>query len=109
MLRDTSIFRENRKAARIPDGLKPSAMTSELLLEKRHLADILANLEEGIIELNYQGKVVAVNSSALKILSCQEEKIVGMPLSEVVDWGQFNEAIRQWTEQQLIALGMETI
>lgn len=82
-------------------------MTSELLLEKRHLSGILANLGEGIIELNYQGKVVAANSSALKILSCQEEIIVGMPLPEVVDWGKFNTAIRQWTEQQLIALGMD--
>lgn len=98
---------KNRKAARIPGGLQPSRMTSELLSEKRHLSNILANLGEGIIELNYQGKVVAANSSALKILSLQEEIIVGMPLPEVVGWGKFNTAIRQWTEKQLIALGMD--
>ncbi|NOR26726.1 MAG: response regulator [Desulforhopalus sp.] len=105
--RHTWISDKNRKAARIPDGLKPSRMTSELLSEKRHLSSILANLGEGIIELNYQGKVVAANSAALKILSCREEIIVGMPLPEVMDWGKFNTAIRQWTEQQLIALGMD--
>ena len=70
----------SRIAARIPDYLKPSAMTSELLFEKHHQAEIVANLEEGIIELNFQGKVVAIDCSALKILSCQEEEIIGMPL-----------------------------
>ena len=102
----TPKFSKDQKAARIPRGLKPSATTSELLSEKRHLVDILANLEEGIIELNHEGKVVAANNSALNILSCPEEKLVGMALPEAVNWGKFKNAIRQWTEQQLIALGM---
>ncbi len=101
-IRDNAI-----KATRIPDGLKPSGLTSELLLEKRHLSEILANLEEGIIELNYQGKVVAANNSALSILSLKEEEIVGRALPEAVDWGKFSEDIRQWSEQQLMASGME--
>ena len=94
------------KATRIPDGLKPSGLTSELLLEKRHLSQILANLEEGIIELNYQGKVVAANNSALSILSLKEEEIVGRALPEAVNWGKFSEDIWQWREKQLIASGM---
>jgi two-component system cell cycle sensor histidine kinase/response regulator CckA len=69
--RSAIISNRDMIAARIPYGLKPSAMASELLVEKRHLSDILANLEEGIIELNHQGKVVAANCSALKILSCR--------------------------------------
>jgi signal transduction histidine kinase/CheY-like chemotaxis protein len=93
-------------APRIPDGLKPSAMTSELLLEKHHFIDILTNLEEGIIELNHQGKVVSVNNSALNILSRREEMLVGVSLPQAVDWGKYNKAIQQWTEEQLIALGM---
>ena len=95
------------RIARIPDGLEPSDTTSELLLEKRHLSQILANLDEGILELNYQGKVVAVNSSALKILACREENIIGWPLSTAVPWGKFKEAIQRWTEKQLIDRGME--
>ena len=105
--RSARISNRDLKAARIPDGLKPSAMTSELLVEKRHLSDILANLEEGIIELNHQGKVIAANSSALNILSCREEKIIGMVLPDLIAWGKFSKAIQQWTEQQLVALGME--
>lgn len=104
--RNSSITNRTGKAARIPQGLQPSELTGELLLEKRHFSDILANLEDGILELNHQGKVVSVNDSALKILSCREEMLVGRPLFESVDWGQFSEAVQQWTEQQLIALGM---
>ena len=97
----------NRKAARIPEGLRPSETTSELLLEHRHLYWILANLEEGIIELNFQGKVVAANASALHIIACREETIIGLPLFDAIDWGPFNGAIGEWTKQQIIARGME--
>ncbi len=105
--RNTVSSETNRMAARIPEGLKPSDTTSELLLEKRHLSGILANLEEGIIEVNFEGKVVAANASALNILSCREETIIGLPLFNALDWGAFNEAIGDWTRQQLIARGME--
>lgn len=104
--RNSSITNKPSKAARIPQGLQPSELTGELLLEKRHFFDILANLEDGILELNHQGKVVSVNDSALKILSCREEMLVGRPLFESIDWGQFSKAVQQWTNQQLIALGM---
>ena len=105
--RNTTSFPVGRAAAHIPDGLQPSETTSELLIEKRHLTGLLDNLEEGIIELNYQGKVIAVNGSALRILSCREEQIIGIPLCTAIDWGPFNEAIGVWTEQQLIAGGRE--
>ncbi len=105
--RNSSLPNGNLKAARIPIGLKPSEVTRELLLENRHFSDILSNLDEGIIELNHQGKVFAANSSALKILSCPEESLVGRLLPEAVNWGLFQKAIQKWTEQQLIALGME--
>ncbi len=102
----TKFSSTTRLAARIPEGLQPSPMTSELLVDKCHLSEILGNLEEGILELNFQGKVIAVNSSALKILSCREENIIGMPLLNVIDWGPFKEAVHEWTKQQLIACGM---
>lgn len=103
--RNNEIAFEAGKAACIPDGLKPSAMTSELLSEKQHFLNIFTNVEEGLIELNHQGKVVLVNSSALIILSCQEENLVGKQLHKAIDWGQYNQNIQQWTEQQLIGLG----
>ncbi len=104
--RNSSIINRASKAARIPQGLQPSELTGELLLEQRHFFDILANLEDGILELNHQGKVVSANAAALKILSCREEMLVGRPLFESVDWGQFSKAVQQWTTQQLMGLGM---
>jgi PAS domain S-box-containing protein len=104
--RNSSITSRTSKAARIPRGLEPSELTGELLLEKRHFSDILANLEDGILELNYQGKVVSANDAALKILACGEEMLVGRSLFESVDWGDFSKAVQRWTEQQLMALGM---
>jgi signal transduction histidine kinase/CheY-like chemotaxis protein len=95
------------KAARIPHGLQPSELTGELLSEKRHFFDILANLEDGILELNHQGKVVSANAAALKILSCREEVLVGRPLYESLDWGKFSKAVQQWTEQQLMGFGLK--
>jgi PAS domain S-box-containing protein len=103
--RNNEIVNKEGKAACVPDGLKPSAMTSELLLEKHHFDNIFTNVEEGLIELNHQGKVILVNKAALKILSCQEEDLVGQQLCKAVDWGEHNKKIQQWTERQLIGLG----
>ena len=97
----------NEMITRIPSGLRPSEVTSELLSEKRHLVQILANLDEGILELSHQGKVVAINRAALAILACHEEQLIGKSLAEAIDWGSFQDAIRKWTEQQLIAQGMK--
>ena len=52
------------KAPHIPEGLQPSAMTSELLSEKHHLAMIPGNFEEGILELSHHGKMVTANKAA---------------------------------------------
>ncbi len=104
--RNNRISLKSDKSACIPDGLKPSAMTSELLSEKHHFFDILSNIAEGIIELNHQGKVISANKSALEILSCREEILVGTLLTQAVDWGEFVEDIEHWTKQQLIASKM---
>ncbi len=97
------------KVARIPEGLKPSAMASELLSEKRHLTMILANLDEGILELSQQGKVVTVNEAALNILACREEMIIGVPLPEAAKWGIYQDPIRDWEKEQLLKQGMEVL
>ncbi len=104
--KQVSISQNDKKDARIPSGLKPSEVTTELLSEKRHLAEILANLDEGILELSNHGKIVTANRAALEILSCQEELLIGVAFAEAIDWGHLREPIRQWTEEQLISRGM---
>jgi two-component system, cell cycle sensor histidine kinase and response regulator CckA len=96
---------QNHKNARIPEGLKPSEVTRELLSDKRHLSMILANLNEGILELSNHGKIVAANQAALDILSSREELVIGVDFVDAIDWGHLADPIRQWTKDQLVGRG----
>lgn len=96
------------RSTRIPTGLKPSDVTGELLLEKRHTATILANLEEGILELSNQGKVVTLNRAALNILGKPEQDIIGCSFTEMVDWGELKVPVEMWTNAQLVKEGMRS-
>ena len=102
----STVSPKNKRDARIPAGLKRSEVTRELLLEKRHLDMILANLDEGILELSSQGKVVAANRAALTMLSSREELLIGVALPEAIDWGQLATPVRLWTKEQLVGRGM---
>ncbi len=101
-----SLLMENKRDTRIPFGLKPSMVTSELLSEKHHSAMMLANLAEGILELSNTGKIITANRAALDILANREELLIGKAFVEVIAWGHLHEPIRQWTNDQLIARGM---
>ncbi len=101
-----SLLMENKRDTRIPFGLKPSMVTSELLSEKHHSAMMLANLAEGILELSNTGKIITANRAALDILANREELLIGKAFVEVIDWKHLHEPIRQWTNDQLIARGM---
>ena len=104
--RKVSLARLGQKDARIPSGLKPSSVTSELLSEKRHIAVMLANLDEGILELSNHGKIVFVNRAALDILSSREELLLGKNFVEAIEWDQLQEGVEQWTKRQLLGRGM---
>jgi PAS domain S-box-containing protein len=98
--------KKNLQDTRVPLGLKPSAVTKELLYEKQHLATILTNLDEGVIELSSQGKIVSANRAALSMFSSSEEMLIGAAFDAAIDWGQLQESIKQWIEGQLVARGM---
>jgi len=99
----------DHKNAKIPEGLQPSAVTGELLYEKRHIATIMANLYEGIIDLNKEGKVVAANRAALDILACREEDLIGESITEICDWGEFQNKIEEWKTTQLVGRDFATL
>ncbi|MBU1565383.1 MAG: response regulator [Proteobacteria bacterium] len=101
-----ALSEQNKKDTRIPFGLKSSEVTSELLSEKRHLNMIFANLDEGILELSNNGKIVAANPAALDILCNREESLIGLNFAEAIDWGHLRVPIMQWAENQLIHRGM---
>ncbi|MFT5727848.1 MAG: PAS domain S-box-containing protein [Desulforhopalus sp.] len=115
-LKDALTAYENRTSAigeisnipRIPKGLKPSEVTSELLLEKQHHTEILSNLNEGIFELTQEGKIVKVNGSACEILENREEYLTGSKLQEARNWGGFESSICRWVDEELNDGGMNS-
>jgi PAS domain S-box-containing protein len=98
--------RKNGQPARhIPAGLSPSIVTSELLSEKRHIAEVIDNLSEGVLELSWHGKIVSINKAAMTILDCRKEKMIGRPFAEL-PWEEHRPDILAWIRDQLVGGGM---
>ncbi len=93
---------------RIPTGLKPSSLTLELLTEKRHIAEIVDNLSEGILELSGKGKIVSVNKAARSILGICKEEVIGSSFMNLA-WGGHRNDVASWLETQLVQGGMERL
>lgn len=75
-------------------------ITIEILQEKTHREEIVACLSEGVIELNEQGKIVALNRAALQILELFEEEVIGLAI-DTIDWGEKAVQISQWVRRSL--------
>lgn len=101
-----NIINESTNLPRIPKGLKPSEVTSELLLEKQHHIEILSNLNEGILELTQEGKIVTVNESACELLESREEDLTGAKIQDARDWGSFESSINRWADEELYKGGL---
>ncbi len=89
----------------IPDRLKPSAITRELLDHKQHLATIFDNLTEGILELSSDGRIVFANKAVFEILDFQEESNIGRYLEDLQALKQVAAAFKSWREDALVAGG----
>lgn len=64
--------------------LYPREVTQELLSIKRHSEIILDRMEEGIIEVNADDRIVYVNPSAVRIIGRPEEKLLGREFAGVI-------------------------
>ena len=51
-------------------------ITRELLLLKHHFEVVLASMNEGILEINRQGRIVYANEAAIKITGIVEERLL---------------------------------
>ena len=58
------------------EDLYPREVTKELLVSKRHRDVILANMTEGVVELNHEGRIVMANSAAIKLFGIDEAKLL---------------------------------
>ena len=80
------------------------SVLGELLSEKYHLKEILENLNEGIIELSPQGKIVSLNQAAVKILDCEMEELIGIAFCLIILGGS-SEKVRTWLHDELQGKG----
>ena len=60
-------------------------ITSELLSLKHHFEVVLASMNEGIIEINVQGRIVYANVAALDITGRREEQLLSARLVDFFD------------------------
>jgi len=61
-------------------------ITKELLDEKKHLEVILESMDEGVMEITFDVKVVYANPSLLSIIGIPEEKLLGSAFLEFLDY-----------------------
>ncbi len=82
------------------EGLYPREVTSELLMSKKHRDVVLARMTEGVVELNYQGRIVMANSAALCLFALPEERVLGAELVQLLP-EEAGQRISQWMERIL--------
>ena len=58
------------------EDLYPREVTTELLVSKRHRDVILANMTEGVVELNHEGRIVMANSAAVQLFGIDEAQLL---------------------------------
>lgn len=86
----------------VPNGLRPSEVTGELLFAQKHLSSILKNLDEGIVELSDHGKIVRMNDAALEIFQAREEELTGKYFTEAIAFGEHETVVEEWLQSQLL-------
>lgn len=85
----------------LEDGF-PRQITKELLKSKKHFELILGSMEEGILEINPQGKIVYSNPSACSLIGLPEDKLLA---SDFI--GLFHDRDRERMKGLLSTLGMD--
>ncbi len=73
----------------------------ELLAERHHTQVILANLGEGVVELDDRKRVVYVNPAALRLLQVPEAEVIGSPGARL--FGAANAAILEQGVREVLA------
>ncbi|WP_028582435.1 ATP-binding response regulator [Desulfogranum japonicum] len=77
------------------EELYPREVTSELLISKRHNDIILANIVEGVFELNHDGRIVMVNQAGVALCEVPEAEILGMKFQSLLEEKEKQE-FEQW-------------
>ena len=91
--------------SRLPDAkvLFPREVTKELLSIKRHSEIILNRMDEGIIEVNAEDRMVYVNPAACRNIGRTEEKLLGQEFASI-----FSKSHRKCVRHVLMTQAPET-
>jgi PAS domain S-box-containing protein len=73
-------------------------ITKELLLLKHHFEVVLASMNEGILEINQEGRIVYANGAAFGITGLVEEKLLSSSFVDLFD-EEFREQVASYLEQ----------
>ena len=63
----------------------PRQITKELLSDRRHFEVILDSIEEGILEVTHQGRIIYGNPSAIDIFGMTKENLLASDLIDLFD------------------------
>ncbi len=100
ILQALEMFRKGergRKGVMGKQGLHPREVTRELLTSKRHNEVILDAMTEGVVELDGRGRVVMVNSAAMRLFDLPEERMLGAVFVDLLD-AEPAAMISEWME-----------
>ncbi len=67
------------------DDVYERQITKELLSSKSHFELILRNISEGILELNFEGKIIYANPSAISLTGFLEEQLLSTVFKDLFD------------------------
>ena len=69
------------------DAVVPRGITQELLASKRHFHLLLAKMEEGILEVSTNRRIVFCNPAALALIGTIEQYLLGRPFLDILKKG----------------------
>lgn len=75
------------------DQVFPRGITQELLSVKRHFEVILEQMAEGIIEINFENRIIYANPAALSMLGQSEGRVLGLKFPRLFK-GEDQERVR---------------
>ncbi len=78
-------------------GLFPRAVTSELLVHRRHNQIIFDRMTEGVLELDSQTRVIRANPVCCDIFKRSEAEVLGSCFTDLLPQ-DISEVFRQWTK-----------
>lgn len=65
-------------------AIENASLHSDVLAEKRRIETIFASMSEGMLTLNKEERITAINDSLLTLLRQEGEELFGRPASEVI-------------------------